>query len=81
MFKKPDKKSSVYFGIVAAVSILSAILILSYLPRIKGLKENGNLLERIKKEKIVKHQIKELDKLREGHKPLTEEETQKQIKE
>jgi len=80
---KLDKKSFQYLSIVIIIAIIVCIGFFYYsslMPESESEVEYG-MLEELKKERIIKQQLKELEQFGEGVKPLTEQEIEGQLKE
>jgi flagellar basal body-associated protein FliL len=76
------KKPLLYLGIVLIVVPFFCIGLLYYFYFVsKSRPATEEISEALKREKIIKQQLEELDKLRGEVKPLTEQEIQKQLEE
>lgn len=76
-FQKPDRKSLIYLGIIAALAVLSAIVILAFYSKIKKEKPIMELPGKT----LVERQTEEINRQLKNMKPPSAEEIKKQQEE
>jgi len=78
--KKPDRKSLWYLGIVLIIAIVVCVGFFYYYSRVPEISVDEELFKEVKRQKIIKKQLEELDVLMREMPPLTKKEIEGQIK-
>lgn len=79
--EKPDKKSLQYLGVVLIIAVLVGIGFFYYYFLAPETSVDEEIFKELQRQRIMKKQMEELAKFREGTEPLTKQETQEQLKE